>query len=111
MNEAIRHIGLPVETALTSESGSVRIMARLAVSEASGKMGEWINAEVSRPDFNLSDFLIALARFQIQSHATLLHNFLGSAAFEHCAEMYRRMIDAEYVEHAERTRQHAEELL
>lgn len=109
MNEAVVHAGMDVGEALTASDGTVRIMARLSVSQAAVQMGDWINAEIRRPDFDLSGFLVAVARFHVQLHASILHNFIGNGAFAHCAEMYRSLVDLEYVEHAERARQHAEE--
>lgn len=100
--------GLPLGEALIARSATTRIMARLTASPVGQHMADFINAEVARPAFELSAFLIAVARFQLPSHASMLPHFLDADGYDAPACVYRALIDREYVEHARRTAQHLE---
>lgn len=96
--------GLSHDDALMHEDPHTSTMARMAVSDFAERMQAFINTELKRGT-DPAILLITLARFQIQTHASLLGCLCRSTADLPSAQNYKKLLDLEYVKHAQLSRE------
>ncbi|NSZ06446.1 hypothetical protein G6M14_08740 [Agrobacterium tumefaciens] len=100
----IRHVGLSDVDALTHEDPYIRCMARIASSDFTARMADFVNDELNRHG-NPTMLLVSLMRFQIQTHASVAAHLLAEPGIAIIADCYIDEVTREYQVHAQRTRE------
>lgn len=83
-------------SALTSKTGHVRAFARLAQTGVTELLAQWVAAEMQRPDAEPIDVLIGLARYTIQTQASLSASFLKVEGLDDVQAAYKTLIEEEF---------------
>ena len=99
--------GYSTEDALLHADPYISCLGRMAASDFAEKLCDLLNDELDRGT-NPAILLITLARFQIQTHASLAAQLTRERGPKATADSYITMIRETYVAHAEQTRRNME---
>lgn len=99
--------GYSTEDALLHADPYISCLGRMAASDFAEKLCDLLNDELVRGT-NPAILLITLARFQIQTHASLAAQLTRERGTKATAEHYITMIRETYVAHADQTRRNME---
>ena len=95
--------GLSLEEGLSHSDPVASCLARMSVSTFATSLLELLNAEAQRGT-NPVALMHALARFQVQAHASLAAQFVDPAGIPHVFDLYELTLNSEYIQHAARAR-------
>ncbi|MBB3386017.1 MULTISPECIES: hypothetical protein [unclassified Rhizobium] len=98
MSGRVIHRGL--EEALVSDDPIVRMIARAGASRWVEEMQAWVNSELERGE-KPSHLMQAMMSMFVRTHSGLATQLVKRAHFRDVAEMFKSIVDEEYVRHAE----------
>lgn len=103
------HSGMDLGDALTSESRLTRTMARCAVGGWVEPLGEWINAEVTRPDGDPMVVVQAMSIVFIQTIGSVAAQISKPTGDEILRKAIVSLVDEHLTRHMQQTREMADD--
>lgn len=100
--------GMSHEQAILSTNEDTACLGRIALSRMAEEMIDLVRAELARGT-SPATLLIALARFQVQVHASVTAQVLTEEGIRSALQAYRQILAESYEAHARRTSQHFRE--
>lgn len=101
------HSGMDLSDALTSESSVTRTMARCAISGWVEALGEWVNAEMARPDGNPMIVVQAMSIVFVQTIGSVAAQVSKPAGDQTLRNALVSLIDEHLMRHMQQTREMA----
>ncbi|WFS02187.1 hypothetical protein [Rhizobium tumorigenes] len=99
------------DEALMSDDPVVAMVARGAGSTWVEGFQAWVNDERERGGAKaLPDMIQAVTRLMVLTHSSTIANVMAPGGFQVMADVFKAVIDEDYVAHAERCRQHIQTL-
>lgn len=86
------------EDALLSDDGFKRIQARASDAAWVHNFGEWVSAEVNRPDFNPIDLMGGTFALFMSLHASVPAHFIGEGGGTVVLEKMKEMLDESFLQ-------------
>ena len=85
------------EDALLSDDNYLRVQARASDATWVREFGEWVNAELSRPDFDPIDLMAGTFALFISLHASVSMHFIGETDGAVLLDRTKAMLDDSYL--------------